>query len=248
MCAIFTGKRLIYLEEVNSTNSYLSALAAQEKVVDGTVVLAAHQLAGKGQRGNVWQAEKGKNLTFSIYYSPAAMRISKQFLLTQAISLGVYDYLCLRCTKVKIKWPNDLYVNDKKIGGMLIENSIKGELISQVVIGIGLNINQETFDASLQNATSLYIENKKIYNLEDECKTLLSYVERRYLSWLNGNHAVLKEQYLNVIYRYKSWHTYKLPNGSVLEGMITGLEETGQLLVQDPTGVQHSFANQEIMF
>ncbi len=248
MCALFTGNHLIKLEEVDSTNTYLSNLAAKEKLPDGTVVWAAHQYAGKGQRGNSWLVDKNMNLTFSILYYPTLMSIDKQFLLSQAISLGVCDYISTQCKQVKIKWPNDLYVSNKKIGGLLIENTIKGDSISQVVIGVGLNINQELFDLSLKTATSLRLENDGAYNLNDELTALLTFIERRYLQWKNNLFSTINDQYLKVLYLYQSWHIYKLPDGTYLDGKIMGTDDNGLLIVEDAEARRHKFANKEIIF
>ncbi len=248
MCAIFTGNHLIKLEEVDSTNTYLSNLAATEKLPDGTVVWAAHQYAGKGQRGNSWQVDKNMNLTFSILYYPTLMSIDKQFLLSQAISLGVCDYISTQCKQVKIKWPNDLYVSNKKIGGLLIENTIKGDSISQLIIGVGLNINQELFDLSIKKATSLKLENDGMYNLNDELFALLTSIERRYLQWKNNQFLSINDQYLKVLYLFESWHIYKLPDGTYLDGKIVGLDENGLLIVEDAEARRRKFANKEIIF
>jgi BirA family biotin operon repressor/biotin-[acetyl-CoA-carboxylase] ligase len=248
MCAIFTGNNIVKLAEVDSTNNYLSLLASSSKIADGTVVITQHQYAGKGQRGNVWLAEKGKNLTFSILYYPTSMHINKQFLLTQAISLGVHDYLKARCEEVKIKWPNDLYVSNKKIGGLLIENSIKGELIAQTIIGVGLNVNQERFDLPQDKVTSLSIAQKQILNLDKELDLLLSAIERRYLQWNNGMHQQLKSQYLNELYLMQTWHVYQTPQGNYFDGKIVDVDATGHLLVEDLDHRIQSFANKEIMF
>jgi BirA family biotin operon repressor/biotin-[acetyl-CoA-carboxylase] ligase len=248
MCAIFTGNYLIKLEEVDSTNTYLSSLAAKEKLPDGSVVCAANQYAGKGQRGNSWQVEKNMNLTFSILYFPTFMSIDKQFLLSQAISLGVYDYLITKCRSVTIKWPNDLYVGNKKIGGLLIENAIKGDKLAQVIIGVGLNINQASFDLSLTNATSLSLENKELYNLDAELLDLLTSIERRFLQWKNAQFLNIKDQYLKVLYLHQQWHIYKLPDGTHLEGKIIGFDDDGLLIIEDLEAQIHKFANKEIIF
>ena len=248
MCAIFTGNNLIELDEVESTNSFLTQLSSEIKLADGTAVIAKHQSAGKGQRGNVWVAQKDQNLTFSIIYFPPNANINKQFLLTQAISLGVYDYLISKCKNVSIKWPNDLHIENKKIGGMLIENSIKAELLSHSIIGIGLNINQENFEGHNNIATSLKLQNNITYNIKDELLILFSCIERRYLQWLNNNFNQLKEQYLNAMYLYKNWHQFTMPNGEKLNGKIIGIEEGGHLIIHDEHDYFHRFDNKEIIF
>ncbi len=248
MCAIFTGNNLIKLDEVDSTNSYLSELASKEKLADGTVVIAQHQYAGKGQRGNIWETEKNKNLTFSILYHPGDVHLNKLFLLTQAISLGIYDYLITKSKEVKIKWPNDLYITNKKIGGLLIENTIKGDAIAQIIVGVGLNINQELFHQNGYKATSLKIENAGIYNLEIELETLLTCIERSYLQWKNNHFNTIKERYLSVLYLYQSWHIFQLPNGTYLDAKIIGVDELGNLLLEDLESNHLKFGNKEIIF
>lgn len=248
MCAVFTGNNLIKLQEIDSTNNYLALLASKEKLADGTVVIASHQTAGKGQRGNVWQSQKGMNLTFSILYNPVNININKQFLLTQAIALGVFDYLKSKCKNVKVKWPNDLFIGHKKIGGMLIENAIKGESIAQVVIGMGLNINQAVFEMPLNKATSLFLENGVKYKLDNELTDVLTYIEHRYLQWKNGHYSQLKQQYLEVLYLYHQQHQFTLPNGNLLKGKIVGVADNGQLIIEDDAGFILHFGNKEIAF
>lgn len=248
MCAIFTGNKLIELEQIDSTNNYLSQLADSVKLPDGSVVTAKLQTSGKGQRGNVWQSEENQNFTFSIIYFPGNIHLDRQFLLTQAISLGVYDYLSSICKKVKIKWPNDLYVSNHKIGGLLIENTIKGEFIAQTIIGVGLNINQKEFNIAHHKITSLSIENNEQYNLNEELNKLLTSVERRYLQWKGAQFALIKANYLEVLYLHQSWHIYQTNDGNYLDGKIIGTNEIGQLLLEDLNGNIHTFGNKEIKF
>ncbi|HRG60221.1 MAG TPA: biotin--[acetyl-CoA-carboxylase] ligase, partial [Bacteroidia bacterium] len=225
-----------------------SQLAESVKLPDGSVVSAKHQTSGKGQWGNVWQSEENQNFTFSIIYFPGNIHLNRQFLLTQAISLGVFDYLSSICKKVKIKWPNDLYVSNHKIGGLLIENSIKGEFISQTIIGVGLNINQKEFNIANNKITSLSIENNEKYNLNEELNKLLTSIERRYLQWKGAQFALIKSNYLEVLYLHQSWHIYQTKDGNYLDGKIIGTNEIGQLLLEDLNGNIHTFGNKEIKF
>lgn len=248
MCALFTGNTLISLDEVNSTNTFLSEWAEKEKLNDGTVVFAAHQTAGKGQRGSIWQSNPNENITISILYYPVNMPVNKQFLLTQAISLGVYEYLNTKSKQVKIKWPNDLYIANKKVGGLLIENTIKGENIFQTIIGLGLNINQQTFKLPKNNATSLSVENNEKYEIQKELNSLLTFIERRYLQWNNGLFSLLHNDYLNALYLFQSWHIFQTSDGQYLDGKIIGTNEQGQLLITDVNNEIHKFGNKEIQF
>ena len=126
--------------------------------IEGLVVFSENQTDGKGQRGNSWITERGKNLTFSLFLKPSIL-ISTQFVLSKIVSLSIVDFLMEMGVKdVKIKWPNDIYCGDKKIAGILIENTISEGKINNCIVGIGLNVNQVNFDSSIQNATSLKLE------------------------------------------------------------------------------------------
>src|SRR5574344_955997 len=123
---------------IDSTNS--EALKNVENAKDKTIWISEFQTAGKGQRGNTWESEQGKNLTFSILFKPNNLLSTKQFALSQAVSLGIFDYLVERGLQATIKWPNDIYVKDKKICGILMENTISGDILSAGVVGIGFNL------------------------------------------------------------------------------------------------------------
>jgi BirA family biotin operon repressor/biotin-[acetyl-CoA-carboxylase] ligase len=248
MCAVFTGNNLIRLEEVDSTNNYLYQLALQGNLPNGTVVWANHQTHGKGQRGAVWQAEANLNLTFSILYYTPHFSVAAQFKLTQAISLGVCDYLSSHCKHVNIKWPNDLFVSDKKIGGLLIENTIKGTQIVQVIAGVGLNINQKVFNLPEGTYTSLCLENQKNYPLEEAMSALLSCIERRYLQLMNVQYILLKKNYIDALFLYKKKHVFNKVDGNPLFGKIIGVNDKGLLLIEDELNNVHQFANKEIIF
>jgi BirA family biotin operon repressor/biotin-[acetyl-CoA-carboxylase] ligase len=248
MCPLFTGNTTIKLNEVDSTNKYLAELAEHTRPADGTVVIAEHQTQGKGQRGAVWQAAPKLNLTFSIIYYPAHFAVSKQFQLTQAISLGVHDFLLTYCKQVNIKWPNDLFVSGKKIGGLLIENTIKGENIVQVIVGVGININQKKFNLPKGSYTSLSLENNANYAMPEVLAAVLSCIERRYLQLINAQYIELKKQYMDALYLYQMPHEYYKYDGIKLNGKIIGINDKGLLLIEDQLKNIHQFANKEIIF
>jgi BirA family biotin operon repressor/biotin-[acetyl-CoA-carboxylase] ligase len=150
----FTGKFLIHLPSIDSTNNYAKEYIAKSSPIDGTVILADEQYAGRGQTGNVWLSEPNKNLTFSLIYHTSFLLATEQFYLNMAVSLGIWSTVSNQLSTVKIKWPNDIYVNHQKIAGILIENTISGMYLKYSVIGIGLNVNQDTFPTDVP-ATSL---------------------------------------------------------------------------------------------
>src|ERR1035441_10550859 len=148
MQTLFIGKNLITLDSVASTNNFAKDMLSNTRPVEGTAIMAKEQYAGRGQMGNAWETESGKNLTCSFILYPEFLEADKQFFLNMAVALAVKDF-CEHVLhdEIKIKWPNDIYYHDKKLGGILIENSISGNKISSSVIGIGINVNQTAFDA-----------------------------------------------------------------------------------------------------
>ena len=142
MSAQFTGKNLVHLERISSTNSYIQELLSNSTpLADGSVIMADEQTHGRGQQGNFWESEPHQNLTFSIYYMPDFLNIDRQYFLSIAVCLGICDFLEKYAEKdFLVKWPNDIYYKDKKIAGILIENSLMGDKIKHSIIGIGINI------------------------------------------------------------------------------------------------------------
>ena len=154
------------LETLKSTNHYLDNL--EPTPAEGRVIMTTNQTGGVGQQGNVWESEAGKNLTFSLLLKPTFLPIASRFMLTKAISIAILDFLKqeLPDQEVYIKWPNDIYFKNKKIAGILIKNEIKGMMMGTSIIGIGLNVNQESFDENLPNPISMKMITGKDYDLE----------------------------------------------------------------------------------
>jgi BirA family transcriptional regulator, biotin operon repressor / biotin---[acetyl-CoA-carboxylase] ligase len=227
---VFIGKSIIYLPTCHSTNDFANSLLVNPNVFEGSVVVCSSQTAGKGQRGNTWEAEPYKNLTCSLILKPKFLKVNQQFNLNIAISLAVYDLLTNYLgEKVKIKWPNDIYILNpsasKKICGILIQNTIKKDSIENAIVGIGLNINQEKFlDAK---ATSLFNITGREHDLEVILPQIMEFIEARYLQLKERPESLLQD-YLNVLYWYKETHIFKA-NGQNFQGMITGLDDIGRL-------------------
>jgi len=208
-------------------------LSNSEPLAEGTVIMADDQFAGRGQQDNVWYAEPGKNLTISILLKPTFLALNKQFLLNMCISVAINRALAKFVPAgINIKWPNDIYYNDKKIGGVLIENSILGTGIKTTVIGIGLNVNQQNFPADLEkSATSLHQILQEDVNLQQLLAEICSQIESLYLQLKAGNYTQLKETYVNTLYRIKQKALYR-QNGEIFEGEIQGVTDIGFLLVK----------------
>ena len=224
---LFTGKNLVYVPQCHSTNVLAAELGQKIETLDGTLVITDHQTSGRGQRGNKWESQPGKNLTFSLIFKPFFLAVKDQFKLNEAVSNGIADYVTKKVAeKVHIKWPNDILVQDKKICGMLIENHLSGEEIIYSVVGIGLNVNQ-LFFPHLQ-AGSLKACTGMEYELAHELTELLGEVEARYLQLRRGSLSGLEESYLQRLYRKDEIHSFSA-EGKVFDGMITGVSDAGQL-------------------
>lgn len=237
-------------DELQSTNEYAISLLSKSKPIEGTVISAHHQTAGKGQIGSSWLVEAGKNLTLSVVLHPRFLPIPRQFLLNQAVSLAVVDFLRHFITEdtVRLKWPNDVYIGDKKSTGILIQNTLSGTKIQYTVIGLGININQTEFPASLPNPTSLSLATgKKDYALDELRQTLFSCLEGRYLQLKASQWEQLNEDYHKALYKLNVNHLFQSADGHFFKGTITGVTEQGLLKVDTDTGLQ-TFSLKEITF
>jgi BirA family biotin operon repressor/biotin-[acetyl-CoA-carboxylase] ligase len=226
---LFLGKNLVFMPECHSTNSLALELCQQSTVPEGTLVITSRQTAGRGQRGNSWESQPGKNLTFSVILKPTFLAVKNQFLLSIATSVAIYDYLTGMCqAPIHIKWPNDILVNEFKICGILIENQLIGDQFSNVVIGIGLNVNQKEFSSTA--ATSLSQLTHQDYDLQEVLAGLLSRLEARYLQLRQGKAIALEEDYVRHLYRLQELHTFR-SGEEQFEGKITGVDAYGRLRV-----------------
>jgi BirA family biotin operon repressor/biotin-[acetyl-CoA-carboxylase] ligase len=246
--ALFVGQNLITIQQVDSTNTYLKDLLSNSTPVpEGTVIMAEDQYAGRGQQQNKWHSEPGKNLTFSLFLKPSFLPVSQQFDLTRGISLGVLDALePFVGEKLKIKWPNDIYYGDRKLGGMLIENTLQADRIKNSVVGIGLNINQEVFPPEAANAVSL----KQILHSDYDLKFILSEIckniEVNYLSLRSGRYGTVRKAYTERLYRLNEEKKYRADNKD-FKGRITGVTEEG-LLELSVNGRKRRYNLKEIEF
>lgn len=217
---------------------------------EGTVVRAIEQTAGKGQPGNHWEAEAKKNITMSLLLRPDFLSIVDHFYISIAMSLGITDYLLSKNIEgVCIKWPNDIYVNTKKICGILIENSIIGHTIDSSIIGIGLNINQEKFLSNAPNPISLTNITGETYDIQNELNLLCNALLRRYVMLANGNQETLRDNYIARLYRFNKMADYKLPSAdTVFKAKIIDVAPEGRLIMESDSGKIMKFAFKEVVF
>lgn len=246
---LFVGQNLIKLSAVDSTNNFLKRLVSNsEPLPEGTVIMADDQYAGRGQQNNVWKVAPGKNLTFSLLLKPSFLPLHQQFLLNMAVSIAINNVLTqLLGEGLSIKWPNDIYFRNQKLGGILIENSIVGNDIKTAIIGVGINVNQQYFDGELTTkATSVFQILQKDVNLVGVLAEICSAIEGLYLQLKAGNRTNLKETYVNRLYQLNKLARYR-KGGEVFEGVINGVADNGLLLMETDAGLQE-FNFKEIAF
>jgi BirA family biotin operon repressor/biotin-[acetyl-CoA-carboxylase] ligase len=245
---LFVGQNLVTLKEVDSTNTFLKNLVSNSKPLpEGTVIMAENQYAGRGQQQNRWFTEAGKNLSFSILLKPTFLLLNDQFALTQAISLGVAKGLShVAGEGIKIKWPNDIYYNNRKLGGILIENMVQGAQINNSVIGIGLNINQEQFPDYLPNATSIRQILHRDYDLKALLSEICKCIEACYLQLKAGKASELNQDYLSCLYGINEIRNFK-SDGKLFSGIITGVTSRGLLKIKSGE-TEHEYNLKEVEF
>jgi BirA family biotin operon repressor/biotin-[acetyl-CoA-carboxylase] ligase len=243
---LFMGHSMVFMPECHSTNDEAARLIESNvNALEGTVVITNNQTAGRGQRGNAWTTEHGKNLTFSLLMKPSFLAVRDQFYLNKVFSLGIYDYLNKTLTgNVKVKWPNDVMVEKKKICGILIENHLHGQQIQHSIVGIGLNVNQQKFP--VLTATSMLEHQEEEFPLEETLHQLLACLEMRYLQLRSGKFDELNNDYSAALYWIGEKHMFKKPE-EVFEGIITGVDESGKLKV-NVDGTTEYFDLKQIQF
>ncbi len=226
--------RYILLHETASTNTYLKRMA--QILPSSTVVYTHNQTAGRGQKGNSWESEPGKNLTFSMLIKRPAVAVTSQFRISEAVSLAIVQELESRYGQgFAVKWPNDIYWHDRKICGILIELSLDASGIEWVVAGIGLNVNQDRFVSDAPNPVSV----KQITGQETDLEQLLhatcERIERlcSFDGTTEADFIATHKHYLDALYRHDGMpHTFALPDGHRLQARIADVEPDGMLVLQ----------------
>jgi BirA family biotin operon repressor/biotin-[acetyl-CoA-carboxylase] ligase len=242
---VFLGKDIIHLTECHSTSDEAIRRLKAKEIAEGSIIITDNQTKGRGQRGNSWEVEPSKNLTFSIILRPNFLMPAEQFWLNMVVSLAIWETLSSYLSGIWIKWPNDL-VHDQsgKIGGVLIENSIQNASIENSVVGIGLNINQRNF--SLTRVCSMATLAGQEFDKWEILKSLVKNLERYYLLLKKGGRKQIKADYLQRLYRLDTWAGYD--DGKEFDGKILGIEEDGRLRIEKDDGLVQTYAFKEIRF
>ncbi|MEL6974363.1 MAG: biotin--[acetyl-CoA-carboxylase] ligase [Bacteroidota bacterium] len=232
---------IIKLDATGSTNDYLRTILSAKNLEDYTVVIAKNQFAGKGQRGNSWVSEPGKNLTFSFLKKALPLHPQNHFILNMGVSLALYDALStIGVPSITIKWPNDIMSGDSKICGILIENLISGDQIRHSILGIGLNVNQTNF-GNLEHVSSIRNRTEKEFDLLEVLEVLMRHLQSRLAMLSNDSFLVDKEEYESRLYRKGQISSFVNPEGQPFKGTILGIAQTGQLILQLEDGEQKYF-------
>jgi BirA family biotin operon repressor/biotin-[acetyl-CoA-carboxylase] ligase len=227
--------KIIHIDETDSTNRWLKDHG------DGSLcVVADYQTAGRGCGSNRWESERGKNLLFSILIRSIEIPVCRQFHISMAISLAIVEALGRYIGDLSIKWPNDIYWRNAKIGGVLIENSVQGSSIKDSIIGVGLNVNQREFHSDAPNPVSMW----QICEQETDREQLLQDILHAFDRLLRQD---VREQYLSVLYRRNGFHPYADRNGAFMAELVD-VEDSGQLVLLDDNGRKRSYAFKEVSF
>lgn len=248
----------INLPTVDSTNSFGREMLAEESTggvmsasaLPGfTLVVANDQTKGRGQVGNSWETERGKNIIFSLLCHPEFIRASKQFLLSQCIALAVRNALQkrVRNEEVMVKWPNDIYVGEKKISGTLIECDLMGKGIANCIIGTGVNINQMEFRSDAPNPVSLAQLTGKEWDREEILADIVEEFSALYEKLREGDEECVRSEYMQCLFRREGMHEYEDVRGR-FQAEIAGVEPTGHLLLKFENGNVVRYEFKEVKF
>ena len=236
--------RVIRLDTVDSTNTYLHAYRGDEDVV---VVTARHRTAGRGQGGNRWEDAEGQNLLFSIQIRPVEVAIDHQFVLAMAEALALKRALDAYADGIELKWPNDIYHRDRKLSGTLIETAVSGGRLKRMIMGTGINVNQRRFTSDAPNPVSLSQITGSDESIDHLLERILQAFGDYYRRVLEGDYAGISREYHEALYRRKGFYHYRDADGE-FDAELVGVAYDGRLSLRDSEGRQRSYAFKEVEF
>ena len=238
-------------DSIGSTNTYLRELGGGDPAYDYEVAVATFQTAGRGQKGNSWESEAGKNLLFSILAHPGNLKVREQFYISEAIALAVSDNVmdvigpgC--AADVSVKWSNDVYWKDYKMAGILIENTLQGDRILDTVVGVGLDVNQEVFVSDAPNPISL----KNITGREFDLNALLNDIIDRFIGYMEhpaDKRPEVDQAYRDRLYRREGYHKFRDEKGQFLAN-IEGIRPDGCLMLLTDKGEHRVYEFKQVQF
>lgn len=228
--------KYIELNEINSTNTYLSEKLLSGEITEPTTVYTHSQTKGKGMGQNIWVSDDNSNVLFSIALF-TTVKSEEIFKVSLATSMAIFEFLKLKGIKTKIKWPNDIYYNGKKVGGILIENKLDGNLVKASIIGVGINLNQEKFPKWLPNPISLKNITGKEYDVEEFVTGISEMVEKNLNEIKDVPFSDLRLNYLLNLYRFGEIAMWKIQGiKDEISGSIVDVKPSGKIVVQAVSG------------
>ena len=237
-------KNSIYIKQTPSTNALSWEMNREKSLPEGLVIYTDFQSAGKGQPGNAWESSKGKNLLFSMVLHPIHVPMDELFLVSQLVSIAIKKALDEYTTNITVKWPNDIYWNDKKLVGILIENSLQGNKIMSVVIGVGLNVNQKSFFSNAPNPVSL----SQITGKRQNRKQLLQQICQNIMElYYEMDKEKIRKIYAESLYRKSGFYSFEA-NNETFQAKIKEVQTDGMLELETEKGELKSFYFKEVQF
>jgi BirA family biotin operon repressor/biotin-[acetyl-CoA-carboxylase] ligase len=237
-------KNIFYIKQTQSTNALSWKMNREKSLPEGLVIYTDFQSAGKGQPGNAWESSKGMNLLFSVMLHPIQVHMDELFLISQLVSVAIKNALDEYTTNITIKWPNDIYWNDKKLAGILIENSLQGNKIMSVVIGIGLNVNQKLFLSNAPNPVSLFLITGKRQNRKQLLQKICQNIMGLYYEM---DKEKIRKKYAEYLYRNIGFYSFEA-NKETFRAKIKEVQPDGMLELETEKGEQKSFYFKEVQF
>ncbi|HCT93725.1 MAG: biotin--[acetyl-CoA-carboxylase] ligase [Bacteroidetes bacterium GWE2_39_28] len=236
---------------IDSTNSEAFRQFSQSD--DFSVFAAEFQTNGRGQKGTSWESESSRNLTFSILLKNNSIKAENQFLIAQIVTIGIKRYLKNLGIDAKIKWPNDIYVGDKKICGILIEHFLSGDTLSGSIVGIGLNLNQRVFNSNAPNPVSVSLITGNEYDIKEQLESLAGFIHEIYFSYRNyssgSSENRLDTEYHDSLYRLEEFHKYEISkDGKIIEARIMGIDSNACLILEEGDGTRSRYHFKEVKY
>ena len=238
------GFEVLEFEQLASTNTTAESMSL-DVLKDKMAILTWCQTQGRGQATNRWESEPNKNIAMTLVFRPEQLPAAKQFAISMVVALGCMDFVGRYVKNVTIKWPNDIYVGNDKIAGILIEHRIVGSCIQYSLCGIGLNVNQAEFLSDAPNPVSLIQLISKELSLSDVLEELLECIGKRYADV--KEYAVLEEAFQKNMYRSQGVFNWEDEQG-VFQASIVGVDEYGQLILEDVAGKKRVYAFKEVKY
>lgn len=237
----------IYIPQTISTNVSLAEICSKGYTENLTSVYSSFQTDGRGQRGNKWESEDGKNLLFSFVIFPKGLPAREHFILLQITALALFDTLSEYTDGISIKWPNDIYWMDRKICGTLIENDLSGMNIERSISGTGVNLNQKIFRSNAPNPVSLSQITGEEYDIETVLHNIMNSASIYHRMFDNGESDIIRKKYFEAIYRKDGFYMYKDDNGT-FDAIIEDIEKDGRLVLKDREGRVRKYLFKEVSY